>query len=293
MKSSQPQFVLARFLRSREPAVALPDALWPATLVGIRGEELDGAAAGDRRTVPVAADFLPDPVPDRPQDLLRGVLATRPAALRAGVPVAGRGGAADQTIDWQLRLPVQRAAVRQRLALFPQGRVFLDRVLPDARLSDGLCHLAFAADATQRAAAAHHPAVLDLVPAARLCLDRPAENRRPHQPGVVQVARHRGRAARDDEHQLRGLHRHRLFLPAVHDPAAVLQPRETRQHVAGGGAGPRRRPDQVFPARDAAAVVSRDRRRLAAGIHPGRGRIRDSFAARPHRPAHGGQTSGG
>jgi ABC-type spermidine/putrescine transport system permease subunit I len=72
--------------------VALPDALRPATLVGIRGEELDGAAAGDRRTVPVAADFLPDPVPDRPQDLLRGILAARPAALRTGVPLA-RGGA--------------------------------------------------------------------------------------------------------------------------------------------------------------------------------------------------------
>ena len=89
-----------------------------------------------------------------------------------------RGRAADQTTGRQLRVPVQRAAVRQRLALFAQGRVLLDRVLPDARLSDGLCHRAFAADPTQRAAAAHHPAVLDLVPAARLCLDRPAEDRR-------------------------------------------------------------------------------------------------------------------
>ena len=30
------------------------------------------------------------------------------------------------------------------------------------------------------------------------------------------------------------------------------------------------------------------RRRLAAGVHPGGGRIRDSLAARTHRPAHDG-----
>ena len=92
-----------------------------------------------------------------------------------------------------------------------------------------------------------------------------------HQPGVVQVVRPRRRAAGDDEHQFRGVHRHRLFLPAVHDPAAVLQPREARQHAARGRAGPGRRPDQVIPARDAAAVVPRHRRRLAAGVHPGGG----------------------
>ena len=27
--------------------------------------------------------------------------------------------------------------------------------------------------------------------------------------------------------RLRGIHRHRLFVPAVHDPAVVFQPRET------------------------------------------------------------------
>jgi putrescine transport system permease protein len=61
---------------------------------------------------------------------------------------------------------------------------------------------------------------------------------------------HRRRAAGDDEHQLRGVHRHR-HSTCVHDPAAVLN-LETRQHAARGRAGSRRRPDQGIPARDAA-----------------------------------------
>ena len=48
------------------------------------------------------------------------------------------------------------------------------------------------------------------------------------------------------------------------------------------GAGP----IKSLPAHDAAAVVARHRRRLAAGVHSGGGRIRHSVAARPHRPAH-------
>ena len=31
---------------------------------------------------------------------------------------------------------------------------------------------------------------------------------------------------RDDADEFRRVHRHRLFLPAIHDPAAVLEPRE-------------------------------------------------------------------
>ena len=49
------------------------------------------------------------------------------------------------------------------------------------------------------------------------------------------------------------------------------------------GAGP---DPQSFLRDHAAAVDARHRRRLAAGVHPGGGRIRDSLAARPHRPAH-------
>ena len=50
-----------------------------------------------------------------------------------------------------------------------------------------------------------------------------AQDRRCHQQRAA-VAAHHQRAAGDDEHQLCRVHRHRLFLPAVHDPAAVFEP---------------------------------------------------------------------
>lgn len=37
----------------------------------------------------------------------------------------------------------------------------------------------------------------------------------------------------DPQHQHRGVHRYRLLVPAVHDPAVVRQPRQTRPQLAG------------------------------------------------------------
>ena len=105
--------------------------------------------------------------------------------------------------------------------------------------------IARAAPATRtRAADADHAAVLDLVPAARLCLDRPAEEQRRHQQRAAAAARHQPAA---DAHAdgLRGLYRHRLLLSAVHDPAAVRQSREARSGAARGGGGPGRAPVHV------------------------------------------------
>ena len=137
-----------------------------------------GQAPGHRGALPVAAGVLPGPVPDRPQDLVRRVLAAGPAALRARVPVARRGSAADQTAGRQLRVPVQRAAVRELVAVLDQGGVLLDDLLPDARLPDGLCHRASPLHLSKRVPDAGDPAVLDLVPAARVRMDRPAQERR-------------------------------------------------------------------------------------------------------------------
>ncbi len=74
-----------------------------------------------------------------------------------------------------LRLPGQRTAVREFVAVLRQGGVLLDDLLPDARLPDGLRHRARAAYLPQRLSDAGDPAVLDFVPVARLCVDRPSQ----------------------------------------------------------------------------------------------------------------------
>src|SRR6185295_8920898 len=84
--------------RGRAAGSAVDSAvpLRAAAVDRVRPQELVGPAPGHRGAVPVAADLLPDPVPDRAEDLVRRVLAARAAAVRAGVPVAGTGRAADQ-----------------------------------------------------------------------------------------------------------------------------------------------------------------------------------------------------
>jgi putrescine transport system permease protein len=68
---------------------------------------------------------------------------------------------------------------------------------------------------------------------------------------------------------------------------------KTRSHAARGGAGPGCRSDPQFPAHHAATVVPRRGRRVAAGVHPGGGRVRHPVAAGPHRPAHDRQAAVG
>ena len=47
---------------------------------------------------------------------------------------------------------------------------------------------------------------------------------------------HRTAARSDAEHRFRRLSRHRLFLPALHDPAALRHPGKARRHADRGGA---------------------------------------------------------
>src|SRR3954462_12514404 len=125
----------------------LPVSLWPSALDRVRAAELVGSAPGHRAPVPVAADLLPGPVPDRAEDFLRRILAARAAALRTGVPVAGTRGTAGQTADGQLPVPVQRAFLRRLFVLFPQGRSRLPAPVLVPGLSDGLCDRASPPDA--------------------------------------------------------------------------------------------------------------------------------------------------
>ena len=113
--------------------------------------------------------------------------------------------------------------------------------VPDAahRLSDGVRHGARAESMAADAADAGHPAVLDVVPAARLRVDRPAEERTACSTMFLMSSASSTSRSRCCT-RLRRLHRHRLLVPAVHDPAAVLEPREDRPHAARGGGGSRR-----------------------------------------------------
>src|SRR5207302_2056509 len=122
-----------------------------------------------------------------------------------------------------------------------QGGGGLHSLLPRHRLPDGLRHCARRQRDSPGAADAHRAAVLDLVPAAGLCLDRAAEEqRRDQQP--AHVSRRDPSPARAAPDRLRGLHRHRVLVPAVHDPAAVREPREARRGAPRSGGGSRSTP---------------------------------------------------
>src|SRR5690606_1005507 len=92
---------------------------------------------------------------------------------------------------------------------------------------------------------ARDPAVLDLVPPARLRLDRADGNEQLVQQapdGLVELAgsdRLGAEVDPDDEHELRRRARHGLFLSALHDPAALCQPRKARPDAGRGLDGPR------------------------------------------------------
>ena len=144
---------------------------------------------------------------------------------------------------------------------------------------DRLRHGARAGVAAPDAADAGHPAVLDLVPDPRLCLDRHPEARGPAQPVAARHRRHR-RAADHPQHPYGDLHRHRLFLPAVHDPAALFVAGEDGLFADRGGAGSRLPADQRLLEDHLPAVAARRHRRLHAGLHPGRRRIRHPRSAR-------------
>ncbi len=134
----------------------------------------------------------------------------------------------------QLQVLVQRRSLWSFVPLFAEDGIFLHPHLSRHRLSDGLRHRADLQEHAKHPAADHHPAVLDLVPAARVrtrgdhSRDRTAQYRPP-------VAGRNRPPAADHAHDLRGVPRNHLFLPAFHGPAAVRDARETRSFLAGSG----------------------------------------------------------
>src|SRR5581483_1940531 len=108
-------------------------------------------------------------LPDRSEDLL-----LRGAAGHAAV-CAAAGERATAAAPVQLRFPVHRSAVRALPALLAAGSRRLDTVVSADRLPDGVCDRALRRDGTQRPADDDRPAFLDLLPAARVCVDGAAE----------------------------------------------------------------------------------------------------------------------
>src|SRR5581483_5305967 len=131
----------------------------------LASEWIPGKAARCRRTLAVAAAAVCDPIPHRSEDLLLRGAAGDAAVLAA----AGEWTAAAAPVE--LRLPVHRSVVRALPALLAPGSRCLDAVVYPDRLPDGVRDCALRADRTQRAADDDRPAFLDLLPAARVCVD--------------------------------------------------------------------------------------------------------------------------
>ena len=133
------------------------------------GSGSTAAALVDRGAAALAAGLLPDPVPRRRQDQPQrgGDRACRPTCRCSSGTTSGALRHAELR---QLRLPVRRPALPQRLPVVAQDRLRLGGDRAPRRLSDGLLHRAQPRAAALDPADAGDPAVLDLVPAARLRL---------------------------------------------------------------------------------------------------------------------------
>ena len=138
----------------------------------------------------------------------------------------------------------------------------------------------------QYPADAGDPAVLDLVPAARLRVDGAAGEQqlvqsRPDRPLQLAGAERMGDAVDpDDELEFRRRAGDGLFLPAVHDPAALRQPRKAGPDAGRGRDGPRLAPVTRLPRHHAAPFDPGHDRGRAAGLHPGGGRTDHPLAGR-------------
>jgi putrescine transport system permease protein len=194
-------------------------------------------------------------------------------------------------VEWA-RTQVPASHVQPRQLPVPVGGQPLRQHLPDsikvAAVSTLLCLLigypmAYAiarhADLAQPAAAAGDPAVLDVVPAARVRVDRAAEDARRHQQLLLAVG--------IIDEPLTMLYTDFAvyigivysYLPFMILPLyANLEKHDLTllEAAADLGAGPL----QGFLTHHAAAVDAGRRRRLAAGVHSRRRRVRDPGAAR-------------
>ncbi len=180
--------------------------------------------ARHRRSISVARHLLPGALPDRPEDLAVR-LRCRAAALCSGAGFQpGTCRAEGLLLRARFRnLPLSRfrSALHQRLPVQPEDRARLHGAGAARRIPACLWHGPRARQVAAAAGDAGDPAVLDLLPHPRLRLDRHPAHRGPAQP-VPAVDGRDQRATGDHEHHDRRLYRHRLFLPAVHGAADLL-----------------------------------------------------------------------
>ena len=185
------------------------------------------------------------------------------AGARPRGRLAGHQGFRLRPLAGQLR----DARLRRPLFVFlpaqPHRGGGVDRDPGAVRLPHRLCDGAGAAPVAAGAADARRAAVLDVVPHPGLRLDQHPAARRPPQPGAPCVGAHRSAAhlARDRH---RDLYRPRLFVSAVHDPAALCEPREARRQPARGRRRPRLSALEGVLDGDGAAGAAGPRRRRAA-----------------------------
>src|SRR5690606_6559905 len=225
---------------------------------------------------------LPDSFRHRAEDQFRGDALARHAAVRTARGMGGGQLPAAQDQFRQLSLSVERFALRAGVLELAQGGIRLDDLLFAHRVSDGVRDRSCKRELAQYAALARHLAVLDVVSAARVCVDGLAQQSRPDQ-SDPDGARHHRRAARALEHRSRHVYRHRLFVPAVHDPAALFESREARSDAARGCGRLGLPSISRLPQHHAAALETRRHRRIDARVHSGGRGIRDPAPARRHR----------
>ena len=127
----------------------------------------------------------------------------------------------DQAVE--LHIPDHRLALHRDLLVIDQ--VCRDQYadLPDHRLPVRLFHGEIACQHAAGAVDAGVAAVLDFLPAARLCLEGLARRQRRHQQPADLAASH-PRSDQDDVHRLFHDDRHGVHLSAVHDTAASMRP---------------------------------------------------------------------
>src|SRR5689334_15044178 len=230
-----------------------------------------------------------DEIRDRPAVCLAGGVLLAAAGPGAGPLVRHQfarpraAGRARRELR-QLQAAVHRRSLSRRLAVLAAHRRTLDARHAAAGLSHGLRHRPGAAVAAPAAADAGDPAVLDLVPDPRLCVDGPAGRERHPQPGPALVGPG-AQPGHHPRHRMGDPSRHHLRLPAVHGAAALQQPREARLGPARSRVRPRRQAIGGVRHRHPAPVDAGHRRRLPDGVHPRSRRVRDPRPAGRHAHA--------
>src|SRR5690606_18393063 len=244
---------------------------WPHEAVLAARLDAVGAHPGGGAAVPVAGAVPAGAVPAGAQDQLRRAAVRHPALHGAG-RVQGRGRAA-QPAPARVHPAVHRQPLPGHLPEFAEDGGRHHGVLRADRLSHRVLHCALVAVDTQRAAAGGDPAVLDLAPAAGLCLGGHPAQRRPAQQAADGPGHHLEPAGNLPDRP-GGVYRAGLCLPAVLHPAALRQPGEDGPAPAGSGLRSRRAALAGVLAHHGAAVAPRRDRRRHAGVHPVGGRIR-------------------